>query len=291
MLKLFLHKNHPATNPYGTYRDLSAWVGMNLQSSCIPWRIGVVGDSLIVEKLEAEHPSLYALNGNEAPAQRQRLWRDWQKQGKSPLLIRQKDVPLLYQQAPEAFQHAWSWGCHAPEVPFHLMFPAEDAEASLPFPLQCRALPWQWRSLTGRLVEALEGLPPTHRVLWVTEGVPPSAWAALPQRFSAQRLLQQNATLNALSQVEEDLAHGRLRWLACDARVAHALTWPCQDTAGNVLSYHGVYESRGRPYFQASFLHASPWESMTLHPHEWWKGFFKSGFHKKLPTHHMEALN
>ncbi len=262
-MTLFSHKEKPKTKvpfPCVAFETLMPLVSDWVQDATHPQRLLVVSDSLVVQRLAEECPSLadlITLSGDEAPATRKQRTRLWLNSPRTKLVVSSKEARRLVKGHPEVEGLAWG-----------LPLVKKDSIKSV-----CQPMPFQVLPLMRRLMKRYLEPNPTHRLIWIVDGLRHDERPQVGGVPQAQTAWQETMTLAQLHTLEDALAIGEVTVLCVDSHSLQALRLPTCDVAGRALHYHAVYESKHPCRAWQDLAGILSWASFTRHPHEWWRWF------------------
>jgi len=260
-MSLFSHKENRKTKPQSpcvTLDALKPLLGTWVQDATQTKRLLVVSDSLLVQRLAEEYPSLAdltTLSGDEAPATRKQRTRLWLNSPRLKLVASFKEARRLLKTHPEAEGLAW-------------VMPSSEKPS---INTACKPMPFQILPLMPRLIKTHLKSNPTHRLIWILDGVRHHERPQVGGISHVQTAWQDEMTLSQLHTLEDALATGEFTVLCVDIHSLQALSLPTCDGEGKPLHYHAVYESKHPCQSWQDVAGMHPWASFTRHPHEWWR--------------------
>lgn len=260
-MSLFSHKEKHKTktqSPCVTLDALTPLLRTWVQDATQTQRLLVVSDSLLVQRLAEEFPSLadlITLSGDEAPATRKQRIRAWLNSPRTKLVASLAEARRLLKTHPEAEGLAWG------------MPPVDKALGKT----TCLPLPFQILPLMPRLIKRYVERNPTHRLIWIVDGVRHYERPQVGGISHAQTAWQNEMTLARLHALEDTLASGEITVLCVDLHSLQALRLPTCDKNGRPLHFHAVYESKHPCQSWQDVAGMLAWASFTRHPHEWWR--------------------
>lgn len=243
----------------GGFVALSDLVHQWWEEKASPFRLMVLSDSLMVQRLLYESPFLVGLTGNEPPAGRKRQLHAWQENPHHKGLIRQADLAWMRQTHPDLLQSIGQ------------ATPCTTLDKEIAQQIRIRPLPFQWKHPLC-LAPQVEGQSTVWQVLvYVLGNIPPYQRPQWTVRDRQAVLFQENATLESLFKVEDEIRQERLTYLLCDTTILNTLRLPVSTKQGKAIQYDVCYEStKGSMAWQA-VAHSLNWHRVTHHPHEWWR--------------------
>ncbi len=260
-MSLFSHKENRKTkmqSPCVALDALTPLLGTWVEDVTQTQRLLVVSDSLLVQRLAEECSSLtdlITLSGDEAPATRKQRTRLWLNSPRTKLVVSSKEARRLAKEHPEAEGLAWE-------------MPSSEKPS---IKTTCQPMPFQILPLMPRLIKRYLEPNPTHRLIWIVDGVRHHERPQVGGVLHAQTAWQEQLTLHQLYRYEDALATGEVTLLCVDIHSLQALRLPTCDVAGEALQYHAVYESKRPCRAWQDLAGMRTWASFTRHPHEWWR--------------------
>ncbi len=260
-MSLFSHKEKPKTKvplPCLAFETLLPIVRAWVQDATQAQRLLVVSDSLVVQRLAEELSplaDLFTLSGDEAPATRKQRTRLWLNSPRTKLVLSEQEARRLLKTHPEAEGLTWE-------------MPSSEKPS---IKTTCKPMPFQILPLMPRLIKRYLEPNPTHRLIWIVDGVRHDERPQVGGVSHAQTAWQQQLTLHQLYRYEDALASGEVTVLCVDIHSLQALRLPTCDVAGEALQYHAVYESKHPCRAWQDLAGILSWASFTRHPQEWWR--------------------